>query len=101
MLAAEASTASNEAMTERAHLRLDVELVRRGLAESRSQARAAIEAGKVSVGGAIVIEAEKAHPWVSRGGIKLEHALNHLMSILRGFPASTSERRLEVSPRFY
>jgi 23S rRNA (cytidine1920-2'-O)/16S rRNA (cytidine1409-2'-O)-methyltransferase len=75
-------------MSEGAPQRLDVELVRRGLAESRAQARAAIEAGKVSVSGVIVskpaamvtadavIEAEKAHPWVSRGGIKLEHALN-------------------------
>jgi 23S rRNA (cytidine1920-2'-O)/16S rRNA (cytidine1409-2'-O)-methyltransferase len=68
--------------------RLDVELVRRGLAESRAQARAAIEAGKVIVDGAVArkaaamvtadaaIEAEKAHPWVSRGGIKLKHALH-------------------------
>jgi 23S rRNA (cytidine1920-2'-O)/16S rRNA (cytidine1409-2'-O)-methyltransferase len=67
--------------------RLDVELVRRGLAPSRAQARAAIEAGKVSVDGAsatkpgqlvrgdTTIVAEAAHPWVSRGGLKLEHAL--------------------------
>ena len=67
--------------------RLDVELVRRGLAPSRAQARAAIEAGKVSVDGApaqkpgqmvrhdTVIAAEAAHPWVSRGGLKLDHAL--------------------------
>jgi 23S rRNA (cytidine1920-2'-O)/16S rRNA (cytidine1409-2'-O)-methyltransferase len=68
--------------------RLDVELVRRGLAPSRAQARAAIEAGKVSVDGATAqkpgllvrgdstILAEAAHPWVSRGGLKLDHALN-------------------------
>jgi 23S rRNA (cytidine1920-2'-O)/16S rRNA (cytidine1409-2'-O)-methyltransferase len=74
-------------MSEEGSQRLDVELVRRGLAESRAQARAAIEAGKVRVGGVVarkasamvaadaLIEAEKAHPWVSRGGIKLEHAL--------------------------
>jgi 23S rRNA (cytidine1920-2'-O)/16S rRNA (cytidine1409-2'-O)-methyltransferase len=67
--------------------RLDVELVRRGLFVSRTQARAAIEAGKVSVGGAVaekpglavgadaIIEAEAVHPWVSRGGVKLAHAL--------------------------
>ncbi len=67
--------------------RLDVELVRRGLAVSRAQARAAIEAGRVNVDGvpagkagmtvtaASVIEAEPAHPWVSRGGVKLDHAL--------------------------
>jgi 23S rRNA (cytidine1920-2'-O)/16S rRNA (cytidine1409-2'-O)-methyltransferase len=67
--------------------RLDVELVRRGLAPSRAQARAAIEAGKVSVDGSpaqkpgllvrgdSAIAAEAAHPWVSRGGLKLDHAL--------------------------
>lgn len=68
--------------------RLDVELVRRGLMASRAQARAAIEAGKVLVDGSVaakpglsvsaqsVIVAEPAHPWVSRGGLKLEHALD-------------------------
>jgi 23S rRNA (cytidine1920-2'-O)/16S rRNA (cytidine1409-2'-O)-methyltransferase len=68
--------------------RLDVELVQRGLFMSRAQAQAAIEAGKVRVDGAVamktglavkpdaVIEAEPAHPWVSRGGVKLVHALD-------------------------
>ncbi|RYD92617.1 MAG: TlyA family RNA methyltransferase, partial [Sphingomonadales bacterium] len=68
--------------------RLDVELVRRGLMASRAQARAAIEAGKVlvdrtvaakpglSVTAQTVIVAEPAHPWVSRGGLKLAHALD-------------------------
>jgi 23S rRNA (cytidine1920-2'-O)/16S rRNA (cytidine1409-2'-O)-methyltransferase len=68
--------------------RLDVELVRRGLIVSRAQARAAIEAGKVHVDGALArkpgqmvgaaspIEAEAAHPWVSRGALKLIHALD-------------------------
>jgi 23S rRNA (cytidine1920-2'-O)/16S rRNA (cytidine1409-2'-O)-methyltransferase len=68
--------------------RLDVELVRRGLMVSRAQARAAIEAGKVSVAGVAAskpgqlvahdaaIEAEAAHPWVSRGALKLVHALD-------------------------
>lgn len=67
--------------------RLDVELVRRGLFASRAQARAAIEAGGVRVDDMIAIkpgqvvsetvriEAEPAHPWVSRGGVKLAHAL--------------------------
>lgn len=67
--------------------RLDVELVRRGHFSSRAQARAAIEAGKVVVDGVTAvkpgmvvradaaIEAEAAHPWVSRGGVKLAHAL--------------------------
>ena len=69
-------------------VRLDVELVRRGLMVSRAQARAAIEAGKVRVDGVLArkpgqvvgaasrIEAEAAHPWVSRGGLKLVHALD-------------------------
>jgi len=68
--------------------RLDVELVRRGLMVSRAQAKAAIEAGKVRVDGASAhkpgqavsiaarIEAEAAHPWVSRGALKLVHALD-------------------------
>jgi 23S rRNA (cytidine1920-2'-O)/16S rRNA (cytidine1409-2'-O)-methyltransferase len=68
--------------------RLDVELVRRGLMASRAQARAAIEAGKVRVEGVVAhkpgqpvtavsgIEAEAAHPWVSRGALKLAHALD-------------------------
>lgn len=67
--------------------RLDVELVRRGLAPSRAQARAAVEAGKVAVDGQPAsksgqlvrgdtpIAAEPPHPWVSRGGLKLDHAL--------------------------
>ena len=68
--------------------RLDVELVQRGLAPSRAQAREAIETGKVVVNGVpaskagqlvtegAVIEAVPLHPWVSRGGIKLTHALD-------------------------
>ncbi len=68
--------------------RLDVELVRRGLVASRAQARAAIEAGQVRVDGVLAkrssdtvrpdarIEAAPAHPWVSRGGVKLAHALD-------------------------
>lgn len=67
--------------------RLDVELVSRGLAPTRTQAREAIEAGKVSVDGVVAskpgqlvsdgsrIDAEAAHPWVSRGGLKLDHGL--------------------------
>jgi 23S rRNA (cytidine1920-2'-O)/16S rRNA (cytidine1409-2'-O)-methyltransferase len=68
--------------------RLDAELVRRGLAATRTQAQAAIAAGKVRVAGvtaakagALVgpdteIEAEAAHPWASRGGLKLVHGLS-------------------------
>jgi 23S rRNA (cytidine1920-2'-O)/16S rRNA (cytidine1409-2'-O)-methyltransferase len=68
-------------------VRLDVELVRRGLAASRTQARAAIEAGNVKVDGAVAVKPGQpvaedaaidwtpAHPWVSRGGLKLVQAL--------------------------
>lgn len=68
-------------------LRLDELLVQRGLAETRSQARALILAGEVRVDGRVVDKAgsavapdeavELAQParFVSRGGEKLDHAL--------------------------
>jgi 23S rRNA (cytidine1920-2'-O)/16S rRNA (cytidine1409-2'-O)-methyltransferase len=76
--------------------RADVLLVERGLFESRAKARAAIEAGGVSAGGAPVtraaqmldmeveIVAQPAHPWVGRGGLKLDHALEHWPVAVRG-----------------
>lgn len=69
-------------------VRADLLLVVRGLAESRAKARAAIEAGGVRADGALVTRASdlitqdaslditQAHPWVSRGGVKLAHALD-------------------------
>src|ERR1700748_3779990 len=74
-------------MTERR--RADLLLVERGLFESRAKAQAAIEAGHVRADGKTIdkpsetipldaeIEAEPAHPWVSRGGVKLAAALEH------------------------
>ncbi|MCQ4190902.1 TlyA family RNA methyltransferase [Methylocystis suflitae] len=68
--------------------RADSALHARGLFESRAKAREAIEAGLVSVDGRIVkkpsepiaadahIVARAAYPWVSRGGVKLAHALD-------------------------
>jgi 23S rRNA (cytidine1920-2'-O)/16S rRNA (cytidine1409-2'-O)-methyltransferase len=69
--------------------RLDQLVVARGLAQSRERARALILAGDVLVdgapaakAGALVDEASavtlrrRDHPWVSRGGIKLAHALD-------------------------
>jgi len=68
-------------------VRLDELLVSRGLAESRSQAQRLILAGEVSVGDRVVDKAGQAFPenadvrvatgmrYVSRGGLKLEHAL--------------------------
>ena len=67
--------------------RIDQLLVARGLFDTRARARAAIEAGRVMVGGRTVakpsehvaddaaIQAEAAHRWVGRGALKLEHAL--------------------------
>jgi 23S rRNA (cytidine1920-2'-O)/16S rRNA (cytidine1409-2'-O)-methyltransferase len=70
--------------------RLDLLLVERGLAESRAKAQALIMAGKVFSGerkldkaGLLVIPQialevrGETHPWVSRGGVKLAHALQH------------------------
>ncbi len=69
--------------------RADTLLVERGIFESRARAQAAIEAGLVIANGKQVakvselllpdaaIEAEPAHPWVSRGGVKLAGALEH------------------------
>ena len=72
-----------------ARMRLDALLVHKGLVESREKARALILAGQVDVNGR---GAQKAgtmvdvatevrvlgpdHPWVSRGGLKLAHALD-------------------------
>jgi 23S rRNA (cytidine1920-2'-O)/16S rRNA (cytidine1409-2'-O)-methyltransferase len=70
-----------------ARKRADLLLVERGLFESRAKARAAIEAGGVSVEGRTVLKASEtldeaaevvavaAHPWVGRGALKLVHAL--------------------------
>ena len=69
-------------------IRADAALHARGLFESRAKAREAIEAGLVSVDGRIVkkpsepidadasIIARAPYPWVSRGGVKLAHALD-------------------------
>ncbi len=69
-------------------IRLDVLLLNRGLAPSRHRAQAIIGAGKVFVNGKLCDKCgtkfspdvsielkEKDHPYVSRGGLKLEHAL--------------------------
>lgn len=68
-------------------IRADQLLVSRGLFESRARAQEAIEAGLVTAGGVTVkksaqmlpataeLTAEPAHPYVSRGGVKLAAAL--------------------------
>ncbi|MBX9574160.1 MAG: TlyA family RNA methyltransferase [Caulobacteraceae bacterium] len=67
--------------------RLDQELVARGLVASRARARAAIEAGGVTVDGVpatspsqkvaetAALTVREAHDWVGRGALKLAHAL--------------------------
>ena len=67
--------------------RADLVLVERGLFESRARARAAIEAGLVTandkqvqkpsetIPADAVVQAQPAHPYVSRGGVKLAGAL--------------------------
>jgi 23S rRNA (cytidine1920-2'-O)/16S rRNA (cytidine1409-2'-O)-methyltransferase len=69
-------------------IRLDVLLVQKGFAESRSKAQALIMAGKVRVDGRLVtkagtptafevdIDVEESLPYVSRGGLKLAAALD-------------------------
>jgi 23S rRNA (cytidine1920-2'-O)/16S rRNA (cytidine1409-2'-O)-methyltransferase len=69
--------------------RIDTLLVERGLFESRARARAAIEAGLViandrpvarpseTIPADAVLQAQPAHPYVSRGGVKLAGALEH------------------------
>ena len=76
--------------------RLDLLLVDRGLFESRAKARAAIEAGGVTVDGkpatkaSLAVEedadisAVAAHPYVGRGGLKLEHALTVWPVVVEG-----------------
>ena len=71
-------------------IRADQLLVDRGLVESRAKAQALILAGLVFSGERKIEKAGqtlqdeaplevrgKEHPWVSRGGIKLDHALEH------------------------
>jgi 23S rRNA (cytidine1920-2'-O)/16S rRNA (cytidine1409-2'-O)-methyltransferase len=70
--------------------RVDQLLVERGLAESRARAQALVMAGLVFAGetkiekpghqiaeDAVLDVRGRDHPWVSRGGIKLAHAIEH------------------------
>lgn len=71
-------------------IRVDQLLVERGLVESRARAQALILAGLVFSGETKIAKAGRPlsaeapldvrgrdHPWVSRGGIKLAHAIEH------------------------
>jgi 23S rRNA (cytidine1920-2'-O)/16S rRNA (cytidine1409-2'-O)-methyltransferase len=81
-------------------IRADQLLVDRGLAESRARAQALIMAGLVFVGtrkidkpgqavadDAVLDVRGRDHPWVSRGGIKLAHALEHFALDVTGVVA--------------
>jgi len=71
-------------------MRVDRLLVERGLFETRAKAQTAIAAGRVTadellvrkpseeISTEAVLRAEPAHPYVSRGGVKLAAALDHL-----------------------
>jgi 23S rRNA (cytidine1920-2'-O)/16S rRNA (cytidine1409-2'-O)-methyltransferase len=78
---------------------LDQALVERGLCESRQQAQRAILAGKVRVNRQLARKASESvkpqdeltlaapEKFVSRGGFKLEHALNHFGLDVHGLTA--------------
>ncbi len=74
----------------KAKIRVDQALVDRGLVESRSRAQALVLAGLVFSGETKIAKPGQTipedapletrgrdHPWVSRGGIKLAHAIDH------------------------
>lgn len=79
-----------------ARKRIDLLLVERGVVDSRAKARAAVEAGLVTVNGKVItkpadtvdqhaeIVAEAAHPWVGRGALKLVHALDLWPIVVEG-----------------
>lgn len=79
--------------------RLDQELVARGLCESRERAKRAVMAGLVRVNGQVARKAsdtvreadavalDATEKFVSRGGHKLEHALEHFALDVRGLTA--------------
>ena len=78
-------------------MRVDQALVERGLVESRNKAQALIMAGLVFSGEKKILKAGdqikddqpldvrgKEHPWVSRGGLKLAHGLEHFPISVEG-----------------
>lgn len=90
-----------------ARRRLDAELVRRGLAESRERARELVASGAVTVGGAVADkpsrQVDPADPiavrasgptWASRGADKLAGALEHFAR--RGLASPRGRRCLDA-----
>src|ERR1700693_6155752 len=81
-------------------IRADQLLVEQGVAESRARAQALILAGQVFSDGrridkpgtalpaeTLLTLAGRDHPWVSRGGLKLVHALDHFAIDVTGLIA--------------
>lgn len=80
-------------------IRLDQELVERGLCESREKAKRAIMAGTVTINGQLArkpsdsvkpgddLALTEPEKFVSRGGHKLEHALQHFQITVTGLTA--------------
>lgn len=76
--------------------RLDLSIVSRGLCKSRTEAQDRITHGKVTVNGVVetrpakevgdsdVIRITEHMPFVSRGGVKLQHALEHFQVDVAG-----------------
>jgi len=90
----------SKAIPQKNKMRADQLLVEQGLADSRAKAQALILAGLVFIGerkidkaGQLVPTAQaldlrgRDHPWVSRGGIKLAHALEHFGLDVTGMTA--------------
>ena len=84
-------------MAKTGKMRLDGVLVERGLADNRGRAQAMIMAGLVSSdtrrldkpGHRVAVDIPLAvkgpeHPWVSRGGVKLAHGLDHFRIEAKG-----------------
>ena len=77
-------------------MRADLYLVERGFFSSRARAQAAVKAGLVQVNGRVLskpsasipdgadVRAEQPHPYVSRGGLKLAHALDRFDIDVKG-----------------
>jgi len=77
-------------------VRIDILLAEKGLVESRQKAQALIMGGKVAVNGAVISKAgqgvspeseifiKEGLPYVSRGGLKLEGALDNFKVDVRG-----------------
>jgi 23S rRNA (cytidine1920-2'-O)/16S rRNA (cytidine1409-2'-O)-methyltransferase len=77
--------------------RLDVVMLKKGMSETRTKAQSFIMAGNAFVNGEVeykpgalvdenvLIEVKNINPYVSRGGLKLESALNALTISVKGY----------------